>query len=489
MSSYDIASLRQVSHDISNRTNQHVPYISMLLTDSSNTIHLEQWCRATMKFQHVTNIHIYVSSPVPEGIFEAVMQLLSQRSTKITDLHLLRAKSEFGNSGWAGIWWPSGFGKSAHIASLQPLLHLQGTLQTLVVNGVAFRDLPGQLQQLSAATASSNGGWQLHRLTIEAYWGLPWDSLEGCSSVESAVSAIADTFPALTYLNISLPEREFESVSCVGIDDDAADDDSEDSDAYGGFVSDPEEEQIWTDAEAADLKKRQTLAVGLVAAVADALAKLQELELLALYGFPDIWKPRTVPAAGNARSSRSQQQQSAVITAAAAASAAETLASQPQTSVSTAATAAAAFPTLDNLGGWLLQRLPKLKTTRIMLASAKFCAQWQRRQQEQEPPQLDKKSNRTSLATSAMQNICVTYCPALFKRPQASAIDNSSISDDQLFEHGFTSLLSQYSCRSFVDLRSSIYICELELSGLDVDQLQLVALLGTLKLLEKLEVT
>lgn len=128
----DHTSLRLVSHSVCQRINQHTPYLTLLLSEKTSISQVQQWFQATQRLQHVSSLHIHINSDISAEMFELAIQLLSQRSSNIRELHLLES----------GVAHSAIITERASIPSLQHLQHLLGSLQTLVIQNISVKDLP-----------------------------------------------------------------------------------------------------------------------------------------------------------------------------------------------------------------------------------------------------------------------------------------------------------------------------------------------------------
>lgn len=177
----DHASLRQVSHSVSNSTNQNIPFISLLLTGSSSEEQLRQWEQATQQLQHVAGIHVHIAGEVSSQTFDLTMQLLSQRH-QIKELHLLPARL---------------CGSGGSVPALKAVAQLSSQLHTLVVEGIAVGSLLADLRQLAAAA----GGWKLQMLMLRT---TEPDKLFWLGYL-SALRRFVEAAPGLKTLNLRIP--------------------------------------------------------------------------------------------------------------------------------------------------------------------------------------------------------------------------------------------------------------------------------------------
>lgn len=159
LSSQDYASLRQVSRTVSKHTTQHVPYISMLLSENSSADQLQQWCQATSNMQHPSSIHVFLAGVISADLFDLAIQQLSQRNCPVTELHISASAGDKDNI-------------AVCTATLQPLQHLLPHLHTLVIEGAAIRDLPNAIRSdlhHLAAEAATAKTWPLQNLTLDVF--------------------------------------------------------------------------------------------------------------------------------------------------------------------------------------------------------------------------------------------------------------------------------------------------------------------------------
>lgn len=446
--------LRQVSKAVCQRTTQHVPYITLRLSDSSSTEQVQQGCQLMQGLSPVGKIHIDIAVEVATEVFELAMQLLSQRSTPVTELHLL---SFYGHG---------------NVASLQSLQHLLPNLQTLVIRGITVDDLVRDLQQLAAAAAADSfEGWPLQSLTLE------WNNQCHWKLYSAAVQHLATAFPNLQQLDIRVPDIGFYLEPIPQLEDAAAMTENDlalldpkhlifcscglDSAAMYVF-SHPEYTPAAIEREAA------TAAVAAIASLANAMIQLKQLQTLTVTEVPDIWRLRT----------RDDSSEPPVAAVAIAAAAPDTIIQAGSGLLPSAA--AAAFSTLEDLGCWLLQHHPKLLDLRICTDEAavkgKGCSlSWQCNRKLQPAG-----SHQTPLIAGSSNSSKLTPIDMSVAAGVEHYLHRYSATD-------FADQLSHYSSRPADDVMG--HISSLALKIVYSDCLILPDLLENLKSLKHLEVS
>lgn len=502
LDTHGYANLRLVSQALCKRVTEHVPYITLRLCDSSSRDQLQRWYRATHHLQHITTLHIYIAGEVSAEVFDLTMQLLSQRVTKVAELHLLAADSNRHNI-TAHVWWPTSAAK-AGLATLQPLQHLLASLQHLTIRGVAVSNLVSDLQRLAAMTAAT-GGWQLELLQLEAHWGL--QRLEDTETSRWSVFStglwhITQAFPALRRLQLVVPCEELDWASCAGQD---SDDDGEYNDLFDwpDFSDnldhgDDEVDALYaSESDTVYYRKLQLARVTCAASIVNAMMRLKHLEVLFVDDFPDIWRPWQLSESYGGRVTACY---SAV---AAAAHADDTgfgrLISGPLQSISAAATA---LKTLDDCGCWLLQQHSELKLLRLWVPRGRIGMTWGQQQPRQPVCRTNSSSSQCTSAAlvNNLQEVGLVWCAQLWRylrymtESLAAAVSSTgnrcsrhhykSLSLDESFSY----FMSHYSSRPVSSLIRHINLCVLSLDHADLDGLQAADLLSDLKSLTVLEV-
>lgn len=317
----DHISLRLINHSVCKRATQQISCISMRLTEASSDEQLSQWHQATRQLQHVTSIHVHVAGKVTAEVFDSAMQLLSQSFNKVSELHLL------GEDAVRYSWGLDAY--KASIPTLQPLSHLIGNLEILVVADIAIANIAHDLENLAASEAT--GGRQLRRLSLQ--WSYPEDTL--WFEFQKAMQQLPRTFPELQQLQVWYPQlviKPLEAVDADAIADQLCGE-------TGRPWSPPGDEHLVRSA--------------MIAAVANAVMQMECLESMSIAYAPDMWESSMwVPPLGPCEPAD-------------AAGTAVVDATLDGGTLNSASAAVAAFPTLDHTGCWLLQHHGSLRELHI----------------------------------------------------------------------------------------------------------------------------
>lgn len=440
----------------------------MPLTDSGSATQLQTWNRVTQRLQHVTSVHIHLTGRIiAANMFELAMQLLSQRTNSIAELHLLAVNIE-------------PHGSSATVASLQPIIALMPQLRTLVIEGIVS-NLPYDLYQI--ATAAPAEGWQLQSLVLKASW---YDLAEITEPDEvhwwdfpAALYYFTKAWPGLTHLDFKFPSLKWHPL--VSPDLPTAHD-----------LSTLIHESYDPPGSRCDYRQVQLAQVAAVAALANAVQHLQHLKTLAITNMPNLWKQgiyghelhtNTVPSAlGSA-----------------------TTAPAPATAViddflrggalSSVSTAAEALFTLDDCGCWLLQQHPSLTGAAIstMDHESEWKMTWYQQQQQPQIPMLSNLARGQQTATASATEDKLTHaniscCLEVASYDFTGRIPASSSEDSRTsLTSRFIFQLSQYSSRPAAWLMDKISSCSLKLYHEDADGL--AHLLYSLRSLKHLQVS
>lgn len=313
----------------------------MRLTEASSDEQLSRWHQATRQLRHVTSIHIQVAGKVSADMFDSAMQLLSQSFPKVAELQLLGEDAVRRTSSFKPF--------PACIPTLQPLGHLMGRLEALVIQGMTNGDIAQDLLQLAASTAIDCR--QLRELTLQ--WRYPSATL--WSDFLKVVKQLPLTFPVLQQLHLCFP-----AFAIIPLDADSADDIAE----ALQDVDDDNEQDVPSGHQ-------HLVRSAIVAALVNAVMQMDCLKVLSIQNVPDMWHwSMYVQPLGTS-------------SPADAATAAIVNATIDGGRLPDASAAVAAFPTLDHIGCWLLQHHVSLK--RLQIATDTGCSiSWQRPPQQQQ---------------------------------------------------------------------------------------------------------
>lgn len=368
--------------------------------------------------------------------------------------------------------------RSACILTLEPLIPLFDQIQSLLLyETLTIADAAGNLRKLAAAAPT--GGWKLQQLTLHARWCGPSPEdidITSWQDVSVALGHLSTCFPLLRQMDLKLPwvydSTRFETAREV----------------YANH---------WLPN------------IAMVAALANAVARLRRIQVMTLTGVPEIWLlPRPLTEVPEESLLYSPADTAADIEAANA-----LLAPGLITSVKAAA---ATFPTLEALGGWLVHHLPTLQSLQLqaygrsawpaMFSSSDkmtgVVMSWHQKQQHPNSSSHCRAAVSTTAATTAAamgwsqsraENTkwCMRVTQAEYSPdPGADGLpgDDStgSVRSHMSIRSKFCDWLSCYSSRPASELMCHISSCYLSLNLCDIDGL--ADLLVDMKCLKILEV-
>lgn len=440
LSHHAYATFRRVSRSCCQYAANKIPYISLRLSEDSPVGIVHQWHQATSRL-NVTCIHIHLSGKVSAEVFDMAIDLLAQRTRKVTEIHLLGASD--------GSLTSHNFSEadSAYISTLQPISYVCADLQTLVIKGISVNNMAGDLQQLGASTPATSSF--PHLKTLSLYLRQNSCGAFNWAQYCSALHHLSSAFPALKHLEIRVPALEFSTFAAA------------DSALARGLQT------------ACSKHSMHSAKVAVTATLASAAMQLRYLEELYFIEVPDIWhatvtRPSAVaaledefvfddvsPTAGRLRSLME---------------------------------ATTAFSTLDACGCWLLQHHPGLRRLHISTEASTWGMSWHRH------PDLDDSGNQwagdgaTAVSTSAGPGWCIdtsTYETAA-KRHYGRSAASSSAGGSMCLLTGFARHLSYYSAKPAAHLMQHITNCNLKFEHRAIDGLADV--LSNLKTLQHLQV-
>lgn len=484
---HDFASLRRVSRSICKETTRLVPFITLLLSQSSSAQQLTQWFQATKRFQHVSSVHIHLDQRVSASLFEQAMQQLSEERPDITELHLQ-----------AVAYCSPSTRRKAWLTTMQPLRYLLPRLKTLVLEGVAI-SMPYGIYQLAAAAPAM--GWQLQRLVIST---LQWCHKRDIHWTEllPALQRLTEAFPNLKQLQLQLPEVDCQSEAYATVYDDKA------AAAANILPGDVYEARIggWPYDLVGNYVEGDLAEVAVVAAVANAVMRLKHLKCLTLSKIPDIW--RRTP-----NSHTDDDGSPAAVTTARESTAEESASVDVRLNggiLPSVAAAAAVFDTLDHCGCWLLQQHLSLGSLCIATNETGWEMSWWRQSQRFTPDRdttgiISDSSSRVTVQSSSstaaatllsgstpMGRVNLATYDYTWAHKGREKMANTSSTDGSINNSvkslcaSFMSRLAVYSFRPASFLMYHINTCKLELLAEDTNSL--ADLLAHMKCLKRFEV-
>lgn len=510
----DHTSLRLVSHSVCKRINQHIPYLTLRLSEQTSISQVQQWFQATQRLQHVSSLHIHINGEISAEMFELAIQLLSQRSSSIGELHLLES----------GVAHSAIITERASIPSLQPFQQLLGSLQTLVIQNISIKDLPSDLQNLAAAatttaaataatlaTPAAQGGWKLQHLTLDVEWLHPWCSSgvqepTPClwSTFSTAMLNLIAAFPHLNQLTIRMPPIGLRMTEVIYYDDGSVAHSVDEVPEALRFMK--KCSTVFSNMPWDWRVSAAAAAVSAVAALVNAAVQLNSLEVFKVTDVPDIWNAQEYHEVEGASYGLRMTTATALSllkagasTAARAAVADEFFSNADQ--LSSAAQAVEVLKTLDDAGCWLMQQHQKLKEASFDTAVTGWHMWWRwQQQQQQQQPSVECVSSSVCCNTTAVElytvnlpldvmhlyQSAVASLAAHVESGSCSSNDSSSIC--QWFSSLLTGQLSHYSFRPADEVLHHLSSCSLQVSG-DEDQQVIVSFLSGCKSLELLSVS